>query len=121
MTSEAKLTEAEWKAAGTARFGSDMRLWAFACPVCKHVATVQDYANAGAPEGAIGFTCIGRYQDQRRDAFLEKGSGPCNYAGGGLFRLNPVTVTTPDGAEHHVFAFAQPAGRSALERTEGGK
>ena len=27
---------------------------------------------------------------------------------GGLFRLNPLTVTTPDGKEHAMFAFAAP-------------
>lgn len=119
--SEVKLTEAEWTAAGTDRFGSDKTRWAFVCPACKHIATVQDYVDTGAPEGAIGFSCIGRYQAQvPRDAFLEKGPGPCNYAGGGLFRLNPVTVEMPDGVEHHVFAFAEPAGRLALEK-EGGE
>ncbi|MBA9071867.1 hypothetical protein FHR71_005660, partial [Methylobacterium sp. RAS18] len=32
--------------------------------------------------------------------------GPCNYAGGGLFKLNPVIVTGPDGSEHAMFDFA---------------
>jgi len=40
--------------------------------------------------------------DTRKDAFAE-GDGPCNYAGGGLFRINPVSI---DGRELGVFEFA---------------
>jgi hypothetical protein len=41
----------------------------------------------------------------KKEAFSQDG-GPCNYAGGGLFRLNPVTVVDPDGIENHAFDFA---------------
>jgi hypothetical protein len=38
-------------------------------------------------------------------SFPRKGKGPCDYAGGGLIRLNPVTVVDGDKT-HDVFEFA---------------
>lgn len=92
----------EWNAEGTKLFGDDKMKWAFKCPSCGHVATVSDWKDAGAPEGAVAFSCVGRYlSGPRRDFLNGSGEGPCNYAGGGLFKLNPVTV---DG--HGIFDFA---------------
>lgn len=98
------MTRAEWMQAGTALFGADTALWRFRCPACGYVASVKDWRNAGAEEGMIAFSCIGRLRPSPRDAFMAGGPGPCNYAGGGLFRLNPVDV---DG--ERVFAFAESA------------
>lgn len=33
----------EWKAEATRRFGPDMLKWRFRCPMCGHVASVQDF------------------------------------------------------------------------------
>lgn len=97
------MTKAEWTAIGIKRFGADQMKWKFKCPACGHVASVQDYKNAGAPATTVAFSCIGRYlQDKPREAFAKKGEGPCNYAGGGLFGLNPIEV---DG--EHYFEFAE--------------
>lgn len=101
------MTHAEWKAEAIRRFGTDPMKWKFVCPVCGHVASVQDWEDVKAFESA-GFSCVGRYLPKARQAFEEKGPGPCNYAGGGLFRLNPTEVTTEDGKISHVFAFADP-------------
>lgn len=95
--------------------------WRFVCPVCEHVACTEDWMVAGAPSGAVGFACVGRWVDGSRDAFYgEPGSkGPCNYTGGGLFGLNPVLVKEfpaqrdVDGAR--VFAFADPLPQAAQE------
>ena len=92
----------EWEEKGESLFGSDQFKWAFRCPMCGHVATVQDYKDAGAPEGAVAFSCIGRWVGAKRRAFGGKGEGPCDYAGGGLFPMNPVDV---EG--HRVFEFAE--------------
>lgn len=101
-----KYTHKEWFAEAERRFGSKMNDWKFICPVCKHVQSGQDYKDAGAPEGTVAFSCVGRWIDGSRDAFEGEGPGPCTYAGGGLFRLNPVTVTQTDGAEIQAFDFA---------------
>ena len=107
-----RYTHAEWVAEATRLFGADPMKWRFVCPICKHVATVQDWKDAGASEGSVAFSCIGRFLPECADAFSLTGdtkSGPCNYTGGGLFRLNPVTVIK-DGSEHQVFDFAPPEG-----------
>ena len=104
-----KLTHAEWIAEGKRRFGAEMMDWKFVCPACKHVAAVADWKKAGAKEGEVAFSCVGRHIEGSRDAFMQKGKGPCTYAGGGLFKLNPVTVVRDDGTELHVFDFAPEA------------
>jgi hypothetical protein len=98
---------AQWRAEAVKRFGPDPRLWQFVCPVCKHVASVKDWEDAGATEGEVAFSCVGRHIAGSREAFGRLGVGPCDYAGGGLFRLNPQEVVDEDGKTHHVFAFAE--------------
>lgn len=103
------MTHAEWIAEAEKRFGKDPLKWKFVCPSCGHVASVEDWKAAGAPSTAAAFSCVGRWLKVAKDAFTNKGKGPCNYAGGGLFRINPVVVMFPDGTEHQAFAFAEPA------------
>ena len=95
-------SEAEWHAEGVRLFGDDEMQWRFECPACGHVATVQDYKDAGASVEAVAFSCVGRWMENPRDAFGE-GEGPCNYAGGGLIGLNPVII---EGRAGRVFDFA---------------
>lgn len=101
-----KFTLEAWRAEAVRRFGKDSAAWKFVCPSCGHVVSVGDYKKAGAPEDAVAFSCIGRYLEKRSEAF-KMGQGPCNYAGGGLFRINPVAVLSSDGEEHYVFDFAE--------------
>lgn len=100
------LTADEWRAEACTRFGDHRPAWRFVCPCCGHVASIQDWRDAGAPEGAFAFSCIGRWTGAKRAAFEGTGPGPCNYAGGGPFNLNPVTVLQGDG-KHRVFEFAE--------------
>ena len=79
--------------------------WKFVCPSCRHVASVKDWKDAGAPEGAIAFSCIGRYTGAGGDKTFRGAGGPCDYAGGGLFGLNPVEVSL-NGEVLWLFAFA---------------
>lgn len=103
------LTKSQWHAEGLRRFGPDQMTWAFVCPVCHHRQTVADYQKAGAPEGHIAFSCVGRATPGARDAFGGSGPGPCNYAGGGLFAVNPVHITDDDGKPLGTFfEFAGP-------------
>ena len=85
-----KVTVEEYFAEAVARFGPNRADWKFVCPCCGHVASAAEYIAAGAGN-AIGFSCIGRWIGAKRGAF-EKGAGPCDYAGGGLFCVSPVEV-----------------------------
>ena len=96
----------DWWARGTELFGPDQRKWVYRCPVCKHEASHQDYLDAGGDEGMIGFSCIGRLKGGK-SAIFDDGKGPCDYAGGGLFRLNPVHVCDGDHVRE-TFEFGEP-------------
>ena len=104
----------EWRKKAAELFGEDHMKWRFVCPVCEYVATVEDWKKAGAPVNSAGFSCVGRWagvnpETEKGDIGPNgiKGKGPCNYAGGGLFKLNPVTVIDPDGHKMNCFAFAE--------------
>ncbi len=91
MNNRRKVTEQEFRDEAVNKFGPDVRAWKFVCPVCGHIASGQDYIDAGAPTGAIAFSCIGRWTGGKGTVFDNK-TPPCNYSGGGLFALNPVEV-----------------------------
>lgn len=101
-----RMTEAEWNAEGERRFGTDRMKWRFVCPSCGYIASVQEWKDAGAGSGAVAFSCVGRWLKKCSEAFLNNG-GPCNYAGGGLFKINPVLVA-PEGSlvGNEIFDFA---------------
>jgi hypothetical protein len=106
MTKE-KLTYEEWKQEGIKRYGEDKRNWKFKCPNCGHVQTFNDFLKEGCSEddaqGMIGFSCIGRIMKECKGELFNKKS-PCNYAGGGLFRLNPIMIVR-DCLEMEYFDF----------------
>ena len=95
------MTRAEWHAEGTALFGKDEMTWRFVCPSCKHVASVQDWKDAGAHTEHVAFSCVGRWLGADGSKTFKGKGGPCNYAGGGLIGMNPIEV---DGTR--MFAFA---------------
>ena len=109
------MTYDEWMAEGKRRFGEDFLNWRFECPICHHVVAVRDYQqykDKGADPNSATCECIGRYIPGSRKAFENGGrkTGPCDYAGYGLFRLSPVHITDMPGAQPgkimHCFAFA---------------
>lgn len=107
MISQQKtMTLEEWQAEGTRRFGPQQRKWKFVCPSCGHVADSYDWEAAGAPESAVAFSCLGRWKGGDPEKTFQRSGGPCDYAGGGLFRLNPVKVLFDEGKEIFVFEFA---------------
>jgi hypothetical protein len=93
----------EWEAEGARRFGPDRMTWKFVCPSCGHVASAADWRNAGAPSGAVAFSCVGRWLKNPKR--MGERPGPCNYAGGGLFAINPLDV---DGLRVFDFAPSEP-------------
>ena len=78
-----------------------------------HVADVvtryKGIGNAGDPmQLPIQSEALQRLNFKKEYLDTVMGTGqPCNYSGGDLFRLNPVTVVFPDGEKHQVFEFAE--------------
>ena len=99
MTYDAFIAEAR------RRFGDDSAAWKFVCPSCGYVAPVQEWRDAGAPESAVAFSCVGRWTSADDAETSRNEGGPCQYAGGGLFNLNPLTITG-HGEPYHVFSLA---------------
>jgi len=103
------MTMAEWRTEGMALFGTNSRAWRFVCPMCKGVMSVQDYFDVGAPEGTIGFSCIGLYRTDANagaDVWNRlRAMQWCTYAGGGLFKLHPIIVISDDGDQVPFFDF----------------
>ncbi len=103
-----KLTKQAYYAEGVRRFGQDPLNWKYICPVCGHIASAQNYLNAGAPLTAIAFSCIGRWTNASQSIFDKNSNktGPCNYSGGGLFDFNPVEIE--DLGNYFNFAPTEP-------------
>lgn len=109
------ITIDEWRKKGTELFGKDSTKWLFVCPVCRTPQTAQDFIDSGLSEdearSSIAIECIGRHlpkaQSQKAisDAKVIKGK-PCDYAGYGFFKLNPVAVEDDDGHVFNIFDFA---------------
>lgn len=109
MDKTTTLTQSEWSKRGEALFGHDRMLWRFVCPSCGYAAIADDWRAAGAKEGEVAFSCVGRRLQNPIEAFpKEKGNGPCTYAGGGLFQINPIEVQLDDGHSVRLFAFDEP-------------
>lgn len=95
----------EWEAAGAEKFGPDMTKWAFECPSCGNVMSVEK-ARADFPElkgcgWAAGQECLGRYSPK----ILRPDGTRCDWAAYGLFR-GPVFVKRADGSDTAAFRFA---------------
>lgn len=102
-----RYTHKEWLKEAERRFGKDFLNWKFVCPSCGYVAEAREWRDAGAETSNVAFSCVGRWSGHMDKDMGAKDGGPCNYAGGGLFRLNPVEVVMPDGEVQHVFDFAE--------------
>ena len=104
-------TREEWRSEGARLFGESTRAWRFVCPSCGHHQTISDMFEAEMPSSAIAFSCVGRWREDDGDTPVvgmnepDQGLG-CNYAGGGLFQINPRLIVLQDGVEHHIFDFA---------------
>jgi len=114
------ITRDEWLDKATRLFGDNLENWKFICPTCSTVQTVRDFLERTNLErenitNVIGFSCIGRWaaggceraglNTEHQEPKSKEAMG-CNYAGGGLFQLNPVVIEF-EGAEYRRFAFAE--------------
>ena len=75
------MTEKEWIEEGMRRFGKDWMKWRFRCPMCGHVASIEEMEAAGAKDPAYGLFGIPK---------------------GG------VVVLTGEEEGMHIFEFAEP-------------
>lgn len=102
-----KQTLEEWLNEAKQRFGEKTTDWKFVCPACGHVASGQDFKDAGAEPNAIYQKCIGRLNSKGTSNGKNKGVG-CNWAAYGLLGNlgKGRTVITPEGKEIEVFDFA---------------
>lgn len=100
-----QIEKAVWFAEGERLFGEDMLKWRFVCPSCGNIQSAEDfkkYVDQGAVPGDAYSICIGRYIPG--SGHLGSKTQPCNYSGGGLFKLNPVEII--DGQTiYNVFDF----------------
>jgi hypothetical protein len=105
MSSYRKLTQAELGAEARKRFGDDVKKYAFICPNCQDVATIQDFIDAG--DGArAGQECIGRLLGALRSS--RPNTRGCDWAAYGLF-CGPWEIVLPakDGKpERSAWSFA---------------
>ena len=99
----------DWKTDGERRFGPDVNKWRFKCPMCGHVAAVQDFVDAGAkdPANSAYEECIGRYTG--KGSPKEGDSSGCNWATYGLFGIPKGGAYVFTGPEQgaHIFEFAE--------------
>lgn len=99
----------DWRADGEKRFGPDVKKWRFKCPMCGHVAAVQDFADAGAkdPANSAYEECLGRYTG--KGSPKEGDSSGCNWAAYGLFGITKGGAYVFTGPEQgaHIFEFAE--------------
>lgn len=74
----------DWIAELKKRFGNDAKNWAFKCPQCGHIQTIQDFIDhkIDEPESKVMFSCIGRYV---------KNIG-CDWTLGGLLKIHTYSV-----------------------------
>jgi hypothetical protein len=100
----------EWKKHAISKFGESASEWAFKCPCCGNIQTMQQFDNLGVDPNLAYFNCIGRHDGKHGHVDMGTKPGPCNYTGGGLFNMNPVAVIHPEtGKTLYVFDFADPA------------
>ena len=98
-----------WKAEGERRFGADIRKWKFKCPMCGHVAAVEDFIKLKVkdPANSAYEECIGRYTG--KGSPKEGDSSGCNWAAYGLLGIPKGGVFVFTGPEQgaHIFDFAE--------------
>lgn len=105
-------TPKEWREEGEKRFGHDFMKWKFRCPMCGHVASVQDFKDAGAKDPNCAYTeCIGRYTG--KGSPKEGDSTGCNWAAYGFFgipRDHDIVVSGDDRVDVYPFADVEGEG-----------
>lgn len=96
----------EWRREGERRFGNDIMKVKFKCPMCGHVASVQDFKDAGAKSADCAYTeCLGRYKG--KGSPKKNDHSGCNWCAYGLFGIPKGGVYVINNNEKiHIFDYA---------------
>lgn len=93
-----------WEAEGRKRFGDDWMKWRFICPMCGHIASVEDFKAAGASDLNDAFQCcLGRFTG--KGAPKKGDSSGCNWTVNGFLKIGGAYVMH-NGKEILIFDFA---------------
>jgi hypothetical protein len=105
-----RISKAQFLEIGDELFGTDMRLWRFRCPACKHEQSVAEVLarnpSLGDPSDWIYFNCEGRYT---------AGVG-CDWTLGGLFQIHTLEVYNQKGERSRTFEFAHERAATLIEQ-----
>lgn len=109
------MTNAEWRAEGLRRFGTeDVMQWRFSCVSCGTETSPADFEKLGANPRRAAHECIGRIHLELGGLpglHIDGDSKPCNWAAGGFFRLTSVIeVEAITGKSTLAFPFADYIG-----------
>jgi len=107
VTGHRKLTQAELIAEAKKLFGDDPKTYAFKCPNCGDIASIQGFIDAGADPARAGQECIGRSLGALTKPNLTNTRG-CDWVAYGLFR-GPWEIVLPaegEQPEHSAWSFA---------------
>lgn len=104
------MKQSEWMEEGKKRFGEDFMKWKFVCPMCGHVASIQDFKDVGASSPNVAYQeCIGRYTG--KGSPKEGDSSGCNWAAYGLFGIpngkGIIVISDETGNGVECFDFAE--------------
>lgn len=101
----------EWLAEGKQLFGQDFMKWKFRCPMCGHVASIQDFKDAGADSPNAAYQeCIGRYRGAGAPGAEDGNPNGCNWAAYGLFGIpndKGRLILAEDGKVVEAFDYAR--------------
>ena len=109
----------EWRAEAERRFGPDPLKWRFRCPMCGHVASVEDFRIVGADSPDVAWQeCIGRYMGKGTPK--DGDDSGCDWAAYGLLGIprEHDIIIADDGTEIHAYPLADVPRRADLELLE---
>ena len=88
ITDKTPIPVKDWLDEGKALFGADVMKWKFRCPMCGHVASVQEFKDVGAESPDAAYQeCIGRYRGAGSPNSKDGNPNGCNWAAYGLFGI----------------------------------
>lgn len=111
VTGKEPIPRKDWLLEGKQLFGSDFMQWKFRCPMCGHVASIQEFKDAGADSPNAAYQeCIGRYLGAGAPGAEDGNPNGCNWAAFGLFGIpndKGRLILADDGSVVEAFDYAR--------------